>query len=478
VTALRASSLRQSARYAVGGAPEGLKSAVFDLFVLFYYNQLLGLPGTWAGLALAFSLIVEASVNPLIGAWSDGLRSKWGRRHPFMIFAAVPFGLSFFLLLSPPALGDMMLAIWLGLFAMLSRTLLTVFQVPYLALGAELANDSVGRTRFFAARQVVEGAGMFAGSYLAFNFFFTDANGGRGNVELYSPFAATIGVLAASFMIASAYLTRKSIPDLAQPAPTQRLGFKSTVRNLKRALANRSFLALMAFSLVTWIAIGSANAFNLYIYEFFWRLDTSKLLWLNSAWPVGILIGATLTTYFHRHFEKRAVLFVGAAGWALGQLIPVSLRLSGLIEADGSAAVGYGLIAVKFLQGVLIAQALVSIGSMIGDIADEQALRHGERQEGVFFGFFQFFKRFNGGLGGLVAGAGLDFVGWSGAAAKGGADAPADAVAGLGYFYGPFAAAMVLIGLCCLAFYRISASRHRDIVAELEARHRSDGEAS
>ena len=68
--------------YAVGQMPEGVKSAAFGFFLLFYYNQVLGLSGSLAGIALFVALCFDAVSDPLIGSWSDFTKSKWGRRHP------------------------------------------------------------------------------------------------------------------------------------------------------------------------------------------------------------------------------------------------------------------------------------------------------------------------------------------------------------------------------------------------------------
>src|SRR5262245_57568906 len=88
--------------YGIGQAAEGLKNTAFGIFLLFYYNQALGLPGTLAGIALGASLLVDAFVDPLVGSISDNFRSKYGRRHPFMYAAILPMSIGFYLLFSPP----------------------------------------------------------------------------------------------------------------------------------------------------------------------------------------------------------------------------------------------------------------------------------------------------------------------------------------------------------------------------------------
>ena len=90
--------------YGFGQMAEAVKNTSFELFLFFYYNQVLGLSGSLVGLALLIALCVDGLSDPLIGSLSDGWRSRWGRRHPWMYLAALPLALSFYLLFSPP--GD------------------------------------------------------------------------------------------------------------------------------------------------------------------------------------------------------------------------------------------------------------------------------------------------------------------------------------------------------------------------------------
>ena len=77
--------------YGLGQLPEGVKTAAFGFFLLFYYNQVLGLPGTLAGAALFVALLFDAISDPLVGTLSDFTRSRWGRRHPYLYASALPF---------------------------------------------------------------------------------------------------------------------------------------------------------------------------------------------------------------------------------------------------------------------------------------------------------------------------------------------------------------------------------------------------
>ena len=68
--------------FAVGQIPEGVQSTSFGFFLLFFYNQVLGLSGFLASVAIVIALLVDAISDPVIGSWSDGFRHRWGRRHP------------------------------------------------------------------------------------------------------------------------------------------------------------------------------------------------------------------------------------------------------------------------------------------------------------------------------------------------------------------------------------------------------------
>ena len=88
--------------YGIGSIADGVKNVAFNAFLVLYYTTVLGLPGTLSGLAIFIALCVDAITDPLVGSISDNFRSRWGRRHPFMLFAALPMALCLFSLFSPP----------------------------------------------------------------------------------------------------------------------------------------------------------------------------------------------------------------------------------------------------------------------------------------------------------------------------------------------------------------------------------------
>ena len=205
--------------FGLGQVAEGLKNFGFNLFVLFYYNSVLGLPGSLCGLAIGIALIFDAVSDPVMGSISDNHRSKWGRRHPFMVAAALPLALSFFGLFAPPAgLGSTGLFLWLTSFAVVTRLMMTVYHVPHIALGAELTANFGERTRIVATRQIFGYIAAFVMAAVGFGYFFSDERGGRMNPEAYAPFALFMSAVMVLTILASAWWTRDQIPFLFYPS--------------------------------------------------------------------------------------------------------------------------------------------------------------------------------------------------------------------------------------------------------------------
>ena len=184
--------------YGSGQFAEGVKNAAFATFVLLYYNQVLGLSGTLAGLAIFIALCFDAITDPVVGSISDNFKSRWGRRHPFMYAAAIPMAFSFYFLFAPPEeLSSGALFAWMTVFTVLVRGSMTLYYVPHLALGAELSDHYTERTSIVAYRWIFSVFGHLAVIISAFAIFFVDVDGQSGDLvaENYPPFAFALAIV-------------------------------------------------------------------------------------------------------------------------------------------------------------------------------------------------------------------------------------------------------------------------------------------
>ena len=459
--------------FGVGQFAEGLKNTGFSFFVLFYYNQVLDLPATIAGLALFIALMFDAITDPLAGSLSDNTTSRLGRRHPFMYASALPLGLAFTGLFWPPSgLGDWGLFAWLTVFAILTRGAMTLYHVPHLALGAELTENYDERTRLVAYRQFFATLGTASVYAIGLGYFFADERGGRLAAENYAPFAITLGVMMVITIWYSAFGTQKEIPHLSAPAPKpKRNPVTQLFLDLREGIANRSFRWLFSGVLIVFIMAGVNGALDLYMFEYFWELTSGEMFVLLMASIAGLMVGVTITTPLLRRTSKLFGVTVGTAVWAVCQVIPVVLRLGETFPENGTDSLLYTLIGFRFLQGVILQQAFIAFGSMMADIADEHELESGVRQEGIFFGAIAFSSKATAGFGTFIGAFGLDLISWpTGSDIQSAADVPAETLFNLGLLYGPVVAGFSVIALWCYTHYDLSKERHAQVLATLKQR--------
>ncbi len=262
--------------YGVGQLSDGVKQASFSTFLFFYYNQVLGLSGSLAGFAALLALMVDAVTDPMVGQWSDRFHSRWGRRHPFMLAGAVPFGVAIVALFSPPAgLGEMGLFCWMLGGAISVRLMLTLFFVPHLSLGAELATDYHGRTSLIGYRVFFTYAGILLTSVAGFALFFPSSEaGGNGMLvrSSYPNFGLFCGVLGTLAMLVSVFGTWGSIPQLRKPGDGPRgnvfLAFVEVFRTLKQNSFRILFVSVLVFNTLAGVIATLLVYVATYVFDF------------------------------------------------------------------------------------------------------------------------------------------------------------------------------------------------------------------
>ena len=464
--------------FGVGQVAEGVKTCSFSTFLLFYYNQVLGLSGDLAGLAIALALIFDAVTDPIAGSVSDRWRSPQGRRHPFMYASALPLGVSFLLLFAPwvrvDEVGQGGLFAWMLLATILTRASMTLYHVPHMALGAELSEDYDERTLLVAIRHFFGALGYILVYALGFGVFFASSPefpNGQTNPAAYPPYALTLGLVMVASILLTAFGTRSRIPHLPQAqANEQRVRPLDVLREAWLAMRNPSFRWMTLGFIVIIVAFGVATATGLHMHTFFWGLNRFQILVVLVAGPVGSMLGYAVARPFFAWLDKRNAMIVGGFCWMIIYALPVLLHLAGWSPPSGSWALANLLTLLTVFAGAAIAQLIVGIGTAMADIADENELQTGRRQEGVFFGASAFAVKCSAALGSFLAGLVLTLIDWPiGAAVRTAADIPADTLLLLAVLTGPVTALAALPGLALLRGYRLNRSKLAGIQAELRA---------
>lgn len=456
--------------YGSGAAAEAAIGIAFNSFNFLFYNNVLGLSGTLAGLAVTIAVVFDAVSDPLIGSLSDRFRSKLGRRHPFLYAAPIPLGLCFFAIYSPPTgLDGLWLFAWFTVFTILLRIALTFYHVPHLALGAELSDDYRERSVVMAYNSVLGMVGGASAFFLCWTWFGL-AEGGTARAENYMPIGLVIGGLATLIVWMSAFFTRDQIPHLKQisydlPA------FSATQIWLEvwGCLKNRNYLFLLLGLLCLAATNGVRETLNAYVNLFYWELEPNQLRYFGLTTPIAFIVAFIITPRLHAKFDKRETM-IGAVGvYVIATTLPITLRILGYFP-DNDHPIIFPLLAAfvaVYYGGVAILN--ITVMSALADIADDHEVKTGRRQEGIFYSARTFISKMTSGLGLLIGGIAIDIIGWPTGVKQGEAVDP-DVIFNLGLIDGPVAAIPSLLAIFFYGSYRINKSRHAEVQKILRER--------
>jgi Na+/melibiose symporter-like transporter len=345
---------------------------------------------------------------------------------------------------------------------------MTLYQVPHLALGAELSSDYHERSIVMSYNSIFAVVGG-AGAYVLGFTLFDHIEGGSGVRTGYPWLAAGVALIAACAIFASAYGTRDRIPYLRQPnAEQRRFTVPELVREIGGCLKNRNYRALMAGFVLLSATIGVRETLNPYVGLFFWQLPESQLRLFGAVTAPAFLLAFLVTVRLHRRFDKRTAIVGAIVVAAFGATSPVALRLCGLFPDNDSPLLLPLLLASVFVFAAGIATLMISLMSALADIADEHELATGRRQEGVFYAARTLFGKLTSALGHVLAGAIIDLIAFPSGAKPG--SVPAEVLWKLGLFEGPIASLPALLAIFFYARYRIDRARHAEIQRGLAER--------
>jgi len=453
--------------YCLGAVPFGAKEQLFGLLLVFY-NQLLGLPAAAVSATIAASVVLDAVWDPFVGQVSDTTRSRWGRRHPYLYGVAVPLALAFALLWRPPAgWSQAALLAWLAVFAILTRLLVSLHELPSAALMPELSRDYDERTALVGLRSLFGNIGAGVSFVLAFGVFLRSTPEqpfGQLNEAGYAPFGATVAGVMLITILVSALGTHRVIPFLYAPRP-QIGGIAPRLRAIAQTLRSRNFAALAAASLLRGINLGVHGGLAIYFTTYYWRLPAEKILWLGLlAGPAHPLATVFAPVLAKRWGKRDACVRLFLAATALAHL-PLVAGLLGWMPAAGGYAQFTILLGDLSVVMFLDTSGSIIVTSMVADIVEETELRTGRRSEGLLLGVETFLKKFSAGMAIAVPGLLLALVAFPPHADP--ATLNPGVMRKLAFISLPLWVALGFAATGMLLFYRIDRATHEANLAKL-----------
>ncbi|GGT20509.1 MFS transporter [Nonomuraea spiralis] len=369
--------------YGVGSVGTGVFSAVPGLLLLYYLTDMLGVPAAVAGAVLVAPKIWDVLLNPLVGAASDREAVRTGRRTRLLAVGAATLPVAFALMFAVPGgiSGGTAGAVWSGVAFLLAATAFAGFQVPYVALPAEMSASPAERTRIMSWRVVCLTVGILVAGGLA-PAVVDLAGGGRPG---YAVMGVAIGAVMAAALVAATLGTRWVS---SRPGPRQ-LG---PVAAFRMARGNRPFFALLAAFVTQALGVAVMLAGAPYVASY--RLGDYGLTSVMFVCLVGpSMLAVPVWARLARAYGTVRCYLAASAGFTA-----VALALVPAIAAGSLTAT----LALTALAGVCYAALQLLPLSLLPDTVHADAVRTGHAQAGAFTGLWT-----AGETAGLALGPGL-----------------------------------------------------------------------
>lgn len=400
--------------YGFGAVAYGVKDFGFQTFLLFFFNQVMGLPASQVGLAILCALLLDAFIDPLIGTLSDRTRSRWGRRHPWMYAAALPIAIGWLLLWNPPELSSGAMLVWVFVCSVIVRSAVSAYEVPSQALSPELSADYDERTRIMAYRYLFGWAGGMAMLVASYGYFLAPHAGqetGLLNRESYVGFSIC-GALAMMFAIlVSALGTHHEIKHLPRPEIA-----KQTVgehfRELRETVRNRAFLIVMGAGICFYSAQGVSFSLSNYLYTHVWGMKGADFMILAGSLFIGVIGAFLLAPRLAKRVGKPIAAMATMAGASVLIATPYLLRLVDLFPHQGSPVMLPLLFLIFAVNATCSVSSTILGASMMADVVEHSEMTTGRRSEGVFFAGGFFVQKCTTGIGIFLSGFILSAVGF------------------------------------------------------------------
>jgi glycoside/pentoside/hexuronide:cation symporter, GPH family len=458
-------SLSEKLAYGAGDLGPAITANVLGVFLLIFFTNVAGLKPGMAGSILLISKIWDAVNDPIVGVLSDRTRSRWGRRHPWMIFGAVPFGIFFFLQWVVPHFSNDPAANQWGLFwfyvavSIVFNSFYTAVNLPYTALTPELTQDYDERTSLNSYRFAFSISGSILSLILALGIFAAFKGDPAKQYLVLGGVCAVLSVLPLYWCV---WGTRRRV------AITERQRQETTteaslpyLEQLKIVFSNQPFLYVIGIYLCSWLAVQNTVSVIPYFVKNWMQLEDADFTKVVIAVQVTALAMLFVWGRVSKRYGKKAVYFMGMTVWIIAEI--------GLFFLEPGQNLLLYVLAI--MAGFGVSTAYLIPWSMIPDVIELDELQTGQRREGIFYGFMVLLQKVALALGLFVVGWVLQKSGFlETVSGQPEPIQPESALWAIRMLVGPAPLVVLLIGLGLAYLYPITKEVHAEILLKLQER--------
>jgi GPH family glycoside/pentoside/hexuronide:cation symporter len=416
------------------------------LFAIFM-TDVVGVKPAYAALAIFIGRTWDYINDPLIGFLSDRVRTRWGRRRPFLLIGFIPFGLMFTMMwYRPPTDSQLLLCAYYAVAYFLFDTSYTFVTMPYASLTPELTQDYDERTSLTSYRMAFSIIGSLVAFIVPLVIIGTMRPEHTGRVF-------TMGIIfgaACSLPLLLTFFGTREKPEYStQSQPSLR-------ESLQAVWKNRPFLFAAGIFLFTWTAVDIIQAFLLYFLKYRMNMEGQSDIILGAIFITALLV-LPFWNWVSRKTDKRKAYI---AGMIFLSVIMVTLSFLG-------PSAGMPLVMVMaVLAGIGVSAIHVLTWAIIPDAIEVDELATGKRHEGVFYSLVSLFKKIASSIAIPLTLLVLD---WSGYVSNAAVQKPSTILA-IRVLTGPVPSVLLLGGIVFAIFYPLSRTGHAQTRLQIAAR--------
>lgn len=368
----------------------GFTFVLVNIYLLKYATDVLLIAPATMGLLFGASRLWDALADPAVGFLTDRTRSRFGRRRPWIFAAALPLGVTFAMLFSPPAaLAGRELLLWTGAALFVFYTSIAMLETAHAALGAELTDAYHERTRVFGIRRIVFGLGTLCAvaSLAAF-----------GSAEDPRRIGSAVGLAGGIVVVASILwmVTRtRERPEFRDR------GAESPLRAFRDVWRNRHARVLLLVFVIQQLGVTTLMTIMPFLSEYVLMTPEWTFAYIGTLF-VSAIVGVPLWIRIKPRGGKKGGLILAMATIGFGI---AALWFAG----EGDIAIVFAVAAVG---GLASAGTDVLFPSIQADVIDWDELQTGERKEGAYFAAWAFSAKAAGALSAALVAFALPAIGF------------------------------------------------------------------
>lgn len=362
------------ALYSSASAGLNILGITISTWLLYFYapppdsGRPVYMPAVTMGLLLLVATFWDAAIDPFIGHYSDTLRSRRGRRRPFLMFASPFILLGAILLWTPPSLTNYALnAVYFMVIILIYHTSYSLVGIPYDASMPEMAPETHARLGLSYWKGFFGIIGVLIGSLVAAPLFERIG-------------AVAMGAVVGGVGVVTIYITLLGLRETDRPLGEP----MSALDGLKATFQNKQFLILFFSTLSVHIAYQMVLANFPYFVTLVLRQTEGDVGIYQGVLIVFIALTGPVWTWLNRRFNQRSLL--NASMLLLGVVFAVGF-LIGAMDGNAIAIQAYIFVA---LVGTALGGYLILIYAMMGNVVDYDEMLTNRRREAIYYGTFSF----------------------------------------------------------------------------------------